>query len=209
MLRRRAPEKRPGVIGAITLLAHIQRSLPPCAGHQRAVRWFVTVGERVMTAVQTHVDNSFGNSLAFTMNNTYGTHVLLEAARVYGKIRRFINVSTDEVRAVQQQACQCFTALEAGAVHISPLCDRDGQRYRTGKLLHDGSLTAHAVAVCNGDHILHLVGGTLIRHRSSCHTQRCTSPRLIFLCGSARCSGVNRVGKTEWNVECHGCAGLR
>ncbi|CAL8462242.1 g1773 [Coccomyxa elongata] len=48
-------------------------------------------------AAQTHVDNSFGNSLAFTMNNTYGTHVLLEAARVYGKIRRFIAVSTDEV----------------------------------------------------------------------------------------------------------------
>ena len=47
---------------------------------------------------QTHVDNSFGNSLAFTMNNTYGTHVLLEAARTYGKIKRFINVSTDEVR---------------------------------------------------------------------------------------------------------------
>ena len=46
---------------------------------------------------QTHVDNSFGNSLAFTMNNTYGTHVLLEAARNYGKIQRFINVSTDEV----------------------------------------------------------------------------------------------------------------
>ena len=53
---------------------------------------------------QTHVDNSFGNSLAFTMNNTYGTHVLLEAARVYGKIRRFINVSTDEVRP-PEQAC--------------------------------------------------------------------------------------------------------
>lgn len=46
---------------------------------------------------QTHVDNSFGNSLAFTMNNTYGTHVLLEAARMNGGIRRFINVSTDEV----------------------------------------------------------------------------------------------------------------
>ncbi|KAL6766512.1 RHM2 [Auxenochlorella protothecoides x Auxenochlorella symbiontica] len=48
-------------------------------------------------AAQTHVDNSFGNSLAFTMNNTYGTHVLLESARLYGKIRRFLNVSTDEV----------------------------------------------------------------------------------------------------------------
>lgn len=48
-------------------------------------------------AAQTHVDNSFGNSLEFTLNNTYGTHVLLEACRVYGKIKRFINVSTDEV----------------------------------------------------------------------------------------------------------------
>lgn len=49
--------------------------------------------------MQTHVDNSFGNSLAFTMNNTFGTHVLLEACRVYGDIRRFIAVSTDEVRS--------------------------------------------------------------------------------------------------------------
>ncbi len=48
-------------------------------------------------AAQTHVDNSFGNSLAFTMNNTYGTHVLLEACRNYGKLARFVNVSTDEV----------------------------------------------------------------------------------------------------------------
>jgi UDP-glucose 4,6-dehydratase len=48
-------------------------------------------------AAQTHVDNSFGNSLAFTMNNVYGTHVLLECARLYGGVRRFINVSTDEV----------------------------------------------------------------------------------------------------------------
>ena len=50
-----------------------------------------------MLLAQTHVDNSFGNSLAFTMNNTYGTHVLLEACRMSGQIRRFINVSTDEV----------------------------------------------------------------------------------------------------------------
>lgn len=31
------------------------------------------------------------------MNNTYGTHVLLEAARMTGTVKRFINVSTDEV----------------------------------------------------------------------------------------------------------------
>lgn len=48
-------------------------------------------------AAQTHVDNSFGNSIAFTMNNTLGTHMLLEACRKYGRIVKFINVSTDEV----------------------------------------------------------------------------------------------------------------
>ena len=56
-----------------------------------------SISDTCLPTLQTHVDNSFGNSLAFTINNTYGTHVLLEAARVYGKIRRFIAVSTDEV----------------------------------------------------------------------------------------------------------------
>ncbi|URD98291.1 RmlD substrate binding domain [Musa troglodytarum] len=48
-------------------------------------------------AAQTHVDNSFGNSFEFTTNNIYGTHVLLEACKVTGQVRRFIHVSTDEV----------------------------------------------------------------------------------------------------------------
>lgn len=48
-------------------------------------------------AAQTHVDNSFGNSFEFTKNNIYGTHVLLEACKVTGGVRRFIHVSTDEV----------------------------------------------------------------------------------------------------------------
>ena len=34
-------------------------------------------------AAQTHVDNSFGNSFAFTHSNIYGTHVLLESAKVW------------------------------------------------------------------------------------------------------------------------------
>ena len=46
---------------------------------------------------QTHVDNSFGNSFSFTQNNVYGTHTLLESARLCGTIERFIHVSTDEV----------------------------------------------------------------------------------------------------------------
>lgn len=49
-------------------------------------------------AAQTHVDNSFGNSFEFTKNNIYGTHVLLEACKVFGdQVKRFIHVSTDEV----------------------------------------------------------------------------------------------------------------
>ncbi|CAB9516079.1 Trifunctional UDP-glucose 4,6-dehydratase/UDP-4-keto-6 [Seminavis robusta] len=48
-------------------------------------------------AAQTHVDNSFGNSIAFTQSNIYGTHVLLECAKVCDTIKRFVHVSTDEV----------------------------------------------------------------------------------------------------------------
>lgn len=48
-------------------------------------------------AAQTHVDNSFGNSFQFTQNNIMGTHVLLEAAKNSGQIKRFVHVSTDEV----------------------------------------------------------------------------------------------------------------
>ena len=47
-------------------------------------------------ATQTHVDNSFGNSMTFTQTNVLGTHTLLEAAREVG-VQLFIHVSTDEV----------------------------------------------------------------------------------------------------------------
>jgi len=48
-------------------------------------------------AAQSHVDNSFGNSFTFTKNNIEGTHVLLEAAKRAGTVKRFVHVSTDEV----------------------------------------------------------------------------------------------------------------
>lgn len=48
-------------------------------------------------AAQTHVDNSFGNSIEFTKTNVLGTHVLLECCRQWGKIQRFVHMSTDEV----------------------------------------------------------------------------------------------------------------
>jgi len=48
-------------------------------------------------AAQSHVQNSFDNSLQFTQDNVFGTHNLLECCRKYNKINRFIHVSTDEV----------------------------------------------------------------------------------------------------------------
>ena len=48
-------------------------------------------------AAQSHVQNSFDDSLTFTKDNILGTHILLESCRIYGKIERFIHVSTDEV----------------------------------------------------------------------------------------------------------------
>jgi len=48
-------------------------------------------------AAQTHVDNSFGNSLQFTQDNINGTHNLLECCREYNKIKKFIHISTDEI----------------------------------------------------------------------------------------------------------------
>jgi dTDP-glucose 4,6-dehydratase len=48
-------------------------------------------------AAQSHVQNSFDNALQYTLDNVVGTHTLLEACRKYGKINKFIHISTDEV----------------------------------------------------------------------------------------------------------------
>jgi dTDP-glucose 4,6-dehydratase len=48
-------------------------------------------------AAQSHVQNSFTDSIQYTKDNILGTHTLLEACRVYGKVEKFIHVSTDEV----------------------------------------------------------------------------------------------------------------
>ena len=48
-------------------------------------------------AAQSHVQNSFDDALQYTNDNVVGTHTLLEACRKYGKIQRFIHISTDEV----------------------------------------------------------------------------------------------------------------
>ena len=57
-------------------------------------------------AAQTHVDNSFYNSIQFTYDNIIGTHNLLECVREYNQqqkensdklVSKFVHMSTDEV----------------------------------------------------------------------------------------------------------------
>jgi dTDP-glucose 4,6-dehydratase len=60
-------------------------------------------------AAQSHVQNSFGESLQYTRDNVMGTHNLLEAARLYGNIQRFIHVSTDEVYGESDSIGDCKT----------------------------------------------------------------------------------------------------
>jgi len=48
-------------------------------------------------AAQSHVQNSFEDSMQYTNDNVLGTHTLLEASRRYGGIKKFIHISTDEV----------------------------------------------------------------------------------------------------------------
>lgn len=48
-------------------------------------------------AARSHVDSSIDYPVSFTIDNTVATHKLLEACRVYGKLRKFVMVSTDEV----------------------------------------------------------------------------------------------------------------
>jgi dTDP-glucose 4,6-dehydratase len=54
------------------------------------------IDDVVHFAAESHVDRSIAGSNTFIQTNIVGTHTLLEAARVH-KVRRFLQVSTDEV----------------------------------------------------------------------------------------------------------------
>lgn len=47
-------------------------------------------------AAESHVDNSFNNSIIFSRSNALGTHTLMEACK-QNKVKKIIHVSTDEV----------------------------------------------------------------------------------------------------------------
>ena len=50
----------------------------------------------IHAAAESHVDNSFSNSMEFTKTNTMGTHCLMEASLVQG-VKKIIHISTDEI----------------------------------------------------------------------------------------------------------------
>jgi dTDP-glucose 4,6-dehydratase len=58
----------------------------------------VTAAEIVVHfAAETHVDRSLQSAGEFITTDVYGTFVLLDAARQAPKLRRFVQISTDEV----------------------------------------------------------------------------------------------------------------
>jgi UDP-glucose 4,6-dehydratase len=48
-------------------------------------------------AAQSHVQDSFTDSSKYVQDNIVGTHTILEASRDYGKLKKIIHISTDEV----------------------------------------------------------------------------------------------------------------
>lgn len=58
-------------------------------------KWKIT--DVIHAAARSHVDDSISNPVAFTSDNVYSTHQFLEVCRKYGKLNKFILVSTDEV----------------------------------------------------------------------------------------------------------------
>jgi UDP-glucose 4,6-dehydratase len=71
-------------------------------------------------AAETHVDNSFNNSVDFMRVNAMGTHVMLEATRQYGMIQKFIHVSTDEVYGSPLTEDQVFTEASSLLLPTNP-----------------------------------------------------------------------------------------
>ena len=64
-------------------------------------------------AAQSHVQDSFTDSLKYTQDNIVATHHLLEACRLYNNLEKFIHVSTDEVygESIISADEQCKTEL--------------------------------------------------------------------------------------------------
>jgi dTDP-glucose 4,6-dehydratase len=64
----------------------------------------------IHAAAESHVDNSFGNSLDFTRTNVLGTHSLMEACRE-ARVPKIVHVSTDEVYGEVMEGAADETSL--------------------------------------------------------------------------------------------------
>ena len=72
-------------------------------------------------AEQNHLDKKFDSPIQYTRDNVLGTHVLLHTAYKYGKLEKFIHMSTDEVGEGENSLVNPITpyaASKAGAEFI-------------------------------------------------------------------------------------------
>jgi dTDP-glucose 4,6-dehydratase len=69
-------------------------------------------------AAESHVDNSIKNGLPFVKTNVEGTFNMLEIARKLPKLKKFVQISTDEVYGDMDSA-QMTSATETARLHPS------------------------------------------------------------------------------------------
>ena len=72
-------------------------------------------------AAETHVDNSISDGRPFVRTNVEGTFNLLECARQNKNLKKFIQISTDEVYGDMQDLYDTHRFLNASATETSPL----------------------------------------------------------------------------------------
>jgi len=63
---------------------------------KKYIRYLKNIDCAINIAAESHVDNSFGNSVEFTKTNTLGAHIFLENC-INRKVKKIIHISTDEV----------------------------------------------------------------------------------------------------------------
>ncbi len=126
-IRRRYPESRITVLDKLTYAGNLM-NLEPLRGDagfrflkgdicdpEAAAKAMEGADIVVNFAAETHVDRSIESARAFVLTDTVGVYVLLEEARRAG-IRRFVQVSTDEVYG---------EILEGKATELAPLLARN------------------------------------------------------------------------------------
>jgi dTDP-glucose 4,6-dehydratase len=97
--------------------------------HMKTIFEFFKPDVVIHYAAQSHVDNSFSTPIQFTKDNVIGTHVLVQVAKDYGLLQKFIHMSTDEVYGEVNNdeisdeksilnPTNPYSASKAGAEHI-------------------------------------------------------------------------------------------